>query len=58
MMATFLDAFAQEFNRFYASVPVLEEGEGRDLRLALVAASAQVIENGLWLLGIAVPERM
>ncbi|MDO8582558.1 MAG: DALR anticodon-binding domain-containing protein, partial [bacterium] len=46
------------FSRFYDAVPVLEEGEARALRLALVAATAQVIKNGLWLLGIEVPERM
>ncbi len=58
IVATFLNEFAQEFSRFYDAVPVLEEGEARALRLALVAASAQVIKNGLWLLGIEVPERM
>lgn len=58
IIATFLNEFAQEFSRFYDAVPVLEEGEARTLRLALVAASAQTIKNGLWLLGIEVPERM
>ncbi len=58
IIATFLNEFAQEFSRFYDAVPVLEEGGARALRLALVAASAQVIKNGLWLLGIEVPERM
>jgi arginyl-tRNA synthetase len=58
IVATFLNEFAQEFNRFYDAVPVLEEGEARAFRLALVAATAQVIKNGLWLLGIEVPERM
>ncbi|MSR73494.1 MAG: arginine--tRNA ligase [Candidatus Pacebacteria bacterium] len=58
IIATFLNEFAQEFSRFYDAVPVLEEGEARALRLALVAASAQVLKNGLWLLGIEVPDRM
>ena len=58
IVATFLNNFAQEFNRFYDAVPVLAEGEGRALRLMLVGASALVIQNGLWLLGIDVPERM
>ena len=58
IVATFLNNFAQEFNRFYDAVPVLAEGESRALRLTLVGASAQVIKNGLWLLGIDVPERM
>lgn len=58
IVATFLNTFGQEFNRFYDVVPVLEAGESRAFRVALVAASAQVIKNGLWLLGIATPERM
>lgn len=58
IVATFLNNFTQEFNRFYDTVPVLEAGENRGFRLALVFASAQVIKNGLWLLGIEVPERM
>ncbi len=58
IIATFLNEFAQEFSRFYDAVPVLEVGEARALRLALVVASAHVIKNGLWLLGIEVPERM
>ncbi len=58
IVATFLNNFTQEFNRFYDTVPVLEAGENRAFLLSLVAAVAQVVKNGLWLLGIAVPERM
>lgn len=58
IIATFLNEFAQEFSRFYDAVPVLEVGDARELRLALVAASTHVLKNGLWLLGIEVPERM
>jgi len=58
IIATFLNEYAQEFNRFYDAVPVLEDGPARSVRLMLVAASLQVIKNGLWLLGIEVPERM
>lgn len=52
---------AKEFSRFYDSCPVLKPDVPDDLkaaRLALVAATAQGLKNGLALLGIRVPERM
>ncbi|MBC8135048.1 MAG: arginine--tRNA ligase, partial [Fibrella sp.] len=51
---------AKEFSRFYDKCPVLkaETDELKAARLALVAASAQGLKNGLALLGIGVPERM
>jgi arginyl-tRNA synthetase len=51
---------AREFARFYDKCPVLTAPtpELRAARLALVAASAQGIRNGMFLLGIGVPERM
>ena len=59
LIANFLHGFAQEFNRFYTESPILSaEGDIKSFRLALTAASAQVIKNGLVLLGIQVPEKM
>lgn len=51
---------ADEFNKFYHSSPVLAETnpQVRNSRLRLTVASAQVIRNGLNLLGIEAPERM
>ncbi|MBC8103775.1 MAG: arginine--tRNA ligase [Cytophagales bacterium] len=51
---------AKAFNDFYHSCPVLKaETSGlREARLALVAAVAQGLKNGLGLLGIGAPERM
>jgi arginyl-tRNA synthetase len=51
---------AKGFNDFYHNHQVLkaETPELRDARLALVAAVAQGIKNGLGLLGIGAPERM
>ncbi len=51
---------AKEFSRFYDKCPVLtaETDELKAARLALVAATAQGLKNGLALLGIGVPERM
>lgn len=51
---------ADQFNKFYHSSHVLTEPDPdvRNSRLRLTAASAQVIKNGLNLLGIEAPERM
>lgn len=53
-LCTYLFHLAQEFNTFYAKNPIL----GNSTRLALTAATAQVIKNGLYLLGIEVLEQM
>jgi arginyl-tRNA synthetase len=51
---------AREFGVFFEQCPVLkaETRELRAARLALVAATAQSLKNGLALLGIRAPERM
>ena len=51
---------AKAFNKFYSQAPILS-AESQELaaeRLSLVLATRQVIEIGLGLLGIAVPEKM
>ncbi|MEK7520290.1 MAG: arginine--tRNA ligase [Patescibacteria group bacterium] len=59
IIAGFLNTLTQEFNRFYAQDPVLTADEQtKNSRLALVRAVAQVLKNGLSLLGIGVLERM
>ncbi len=60
IIATFLNSFVQEFNRFYANNPVIsaESDLVKNSRLLLTKSVAQVIKNGLWLLGIQVPEKM
>lgn len=58
-IATYLNALTQEFNRFYATTTVLSNEQGvQQGRLALTAAVAQIIKNGLWLIGIKVPNAM
>jgi arginyl-tRNA synthetase len=51
---------AREYARFYDKCPVLraETAELRAARLALTAAVAQGLKNGLALLGIGAPEKM
>jgi arginyl-tRNA synthetase len=62
-VARYLEDTASAFHTFYSVAHVLPKGdeEPSDLhraRLMLVAATRQVIANGLGLLGVAAPERM
>ena len=58
-LANYLYELSQRFNTFYNSNQILvEESEVKNFRLHLTKAVAQVLENGLQLLGIAAPERM
>ena len=62
-IARYLEDTASAFHKFYDVAHVLPKGdeEPTDLhraRLMLVAATRQVIANGLGLLGVAAPERM
>ncbi len=60
ILCTYLFELAQEFNSFYQAVPVLqaEDAATKHFRLRLCAGTAQVLKNGLGLLGIGVPEEM
>jgi arginyl-tRNA synthetase len=53
-ICTYLFHLAQAFNLFYAKHVIL----GQPLRMSLTAASAQVLKNGLYLLGIETLEEM
>ena len=58
-LAGFVFDAASAFTTFYEQCPVLAaEGETRQSRLALSALSLRVLDTGLRLLGIPVPERM
>ncbi len=54
----YLLELAEAFSSFYSKHSVLNDGEHRDKRLALVNAARTVLENGLALLGIDCPEKM
>ncbi len=60
LLCNYLFELAQTFNAFYQEVPVLQETDEklRLFRLSLITATAQVIRNGLYLLGIEAPEEM
>ncbi|MEU8251892.1 arginine--tRNA ligase [Nonomuraea sp. NPDC048916] len=60
-LCAFIYATATAFTTFFEECPVLKEGvdaETRASRLALCALTLQVLESGLDLLGVPVPERM
>ncbi|MDP3888830.1 MAG: arginine--tRNA ligase [bacterium] len=59
LICGYLFDLAQRYNLMYNTLPILKSSPGeKKLRLALTAATAQVLKNGLNLLGIAVLERM
>lgn len=60
LLTNYLFELAQDFNSFYHAVPVLAETDQqkRGFRLGLIIATAQVLKNGLGLLGIEAPEEM
>jgi len=54
LLTNYLYALAQNFNAFYAVCRIAED----ETRLALTAATGQVLQNGLDLLGIKAPQKM
>ncbi len=60
LVCNYLFELAQHFNSFYAKAPIIgaESKEVKELRLALTAATGQVLGSGLTLLGIETPERL
>ncbi|HJW37059.1 MAG TPA: arginine--tRNA ligase [Candidatus Udaeobacter sp.] len=59
ILANYLFELANSFHTFYEACPVLKSGEpARGSRLALCDLTGRVLQRGLDLLGIKVPERM
>ncbi len=62
VLCNYLYELCQRFNTFYAVCPILSDAslseERKELRLVLTSATAQVLRQGLELLGIEVVERM
>jgi len=58
-IATYLTELASSFNVFYGNTKILvDENKSLNYHLDLLRAFYQTMENGLWLLGIEIPERM
>jgi arginyl-tRNA synthetase len=60
LTANYLFELAQMLNSFYQNVSILQEPDVplKTFRLSLISATAQVLKNGLNLLGIEAPEEM
>lgn len=59
ILANYLRETANAFHSFYENCDILSEDEAsRHARLGLCKATAQVLTNGLALLGVSAPERM
>lgn len=60
IICTYLFELAQVFNSFYQEIPILkeEDEQKKNMRLNLIKSTAQVLKNGLTLLGIEAPEEM
>ncbi|MCK5137085.1 MAG: arginine--tRNA ligase [Bacteroidales bacterium] len=60
LIANFLYELAKEFNQFYHDYSILsaEKKEEMAMRLLLVEVIGQIIDSGMDMLGIEVPERM
>jgi len=59
-ISQYLFDLSKKFSSFYQTVPILQESDEnkRISRLTLIQATAQVLENGLKLLGIRTLEEM
>jgi arginyl-tRNA synthetase len=58
-LAHYLRELAGDFHTYYnAHTFLVEDANLRNARLNLIAATRQVLENGLRLLGVSAPERM
>jgi len=60
LIASYIYELSQDFNSFYGNVRILQEKDDniKMARFSLIKAVAQVIENGLKLLGIETVEKM
>jgi len=57
-VTTFLTTLASAFNSWYAQEQILDGTKDASHKVALTAAVAHTLKNGLWLLGIEAPSRM
>ena len=58
LVVTYLTKLAGAFNSWYAKEKILDGTSEVPYKLALTKAVSVTLENGLWLLGIKVPEEM
>ena len=57
-IATYATELASAFNTFYGAGSIIDSGDLAPFKVALTKATAKVLEEALYLIGIEVPERM
>ncbi|HSE35640.1 MAG TPA: arginine--tRNA ligase, partial [Candidatus Paceibacterota bacterium] len=57
-VTNYLLELARAFNSYYASTVILDDSPETPYKLALARAVRTVLKEGLWILGIAAPEKM
>jgi len=60
LIANYCYELAKEFNQFYHDFSILGESDDlvRNFRLALSRMTSEILNSGMWMLGIEMPERM
>ena len=59
LIATYLTELAREFNNYYAKNKIVDKGDKfSPYKVAVTQAFSIIMKNGLWLLGISVPNKM
>ena len=58
ILTTYLLEIASAFNSWYANEQILDGTSAAAQKVALTAAVARTLKNGLWILGIPAPEKM
>ncbi|MEX0733989.1 MAG: arginine--tRNA ligase [Steroidobacteraceae bacterium] len=59
LVVHYLRELAQAFHACYTALPfIVDDADTRNARLALIAATQQVLQNALMLLGVSAPEAM
>lgn len=58
VIAKYLVQLAQAFNKYYGNTRILDEDDQLAARIALTKATADILKDGLALLGIEAPEQM
>ena len=60
LIANYCYDLAKEFNQFYHDFSILGEEDSlkRNFRISLARVTSEVLNSGMWMLGIEMPERM
>jgi arginyl-tRNA synthetase len=58
LVTNYLLQIASEFNSWYAQEQILDGTPAATHKVAITAAVARTLKNGLWTLGIPAPEKM